>query len=99
MTTGRCIITGAVPAEDGPHGDLQTLDPASLKEAVLTEGEHAFHEGAFLVKRGGTYTFVYTGISRADGAWTLEYAQSGSPFGPYRYGGVILDNRGCNPNN
>jgi hypothetical protein len=79
--------------------DLSTLEGNSLQEAVLTEGEHAFHEGAFLVKRGGTYTFVYTGISRADGAWTLEYAQSDSPFGPYRYGGVILDNRGCNPNN
>jgi hypothetical protein len=79
--------------------DLGTLDPESLREAVLTEGEHAFHEGAFLVKRAGTYIFVYTGISRADGAWTLEYAQSDSPFGPYRYGGVILDNRGCNPNN
>ncbi len=79
--------------------DLRTLERKSLRKTVLTEGEHAFHEGAFLVKRAGTYTFVYTGISRADGASTLEYAQSDSPFGPYRYGGVILDNRGCNPNN
>lgn len=79
--------------------DMYTLDSASIRDSILTEKEHHFHEGAFLAKHQGTYYLVYADISRADKPTCIGYAKSSSIFGPYKYGGVIIDNSGCNPGN
>ena len=78
---------------------MRELDLSTLRDSILTEGEHHFHEGAFLAKRHGMYYLIYADISRADMPTCIGYATSTSPFGPYKYGGVIVDNDHCNPGN
>ena len=78
---------------------LTEIDAATLKDNVLTEKEHFFHEGGYLVKRKGVYYFLYAHIGRGDRPTCLGYATSRSPMGPYAYGGVIIDNDHCDPGN
>ena len=75
------------------------IDRATIKTQVLTEEEHYFHEGAFMTKRKGIYYLVYADISRSEMPTCLGYATSQFPMGPYKYGGVIIDNDQCNPGN
>lgn len=75
------------------------LDLSTIRDSLLTEDEHFFHEGAFMFKRYGTYYLVYADISRAEKPTCIGYATSKKPFGPYTYRGVIVDNRHCNPGN
>jgi arabinoxylan arabinofuranohydrolase len=79
--------------------NMRELDLSTLKDSVITEKEHFFHEGSFLAKRKGIYYLVYADISRAEMPTCLGYSTSLSPFGPYKYGGVIVDNDQCNPGN
>jgi len=76
--------------------DMSTLDLDSLQECVLSEMEHGFHEGASIRKRNGKYYMVYTDISRGK-ATCMSYAMADSPLGPYKKGGVIVDNIYCDP--
>jgi beta-xylosidase len=73
------------------------LDLATVKDGVLTEKEHFFHEGAFLFKREGLYYIVFADVSRAGRPTSLGYATSRSPMGPYEYRGVIVDNDHSDP--
>ena len=77
--------------------DMTTIEENTLHTNVISEKEHFFHEGAFLTKRNGIYYLVYADISRAGRPTCLGYATSTSPFGPYRYRGVIIDNDNCDP--
>lgn len=77
--------------------DLREIDPATLRDSILTEGEHFFHEGGYLVKRRGIYYFIYAHMGRAGRPTCLAYATSDAPMGPYRYGGVIIDNDHSDP--
>ncbi len=79
--------------------DMISIDSTSIKNNVVTEKEHFFHEGAFMTKRQGIYYLVYSDISREDRPTSIGYATSDSPLGPYTYGGVIIDNNGSNPGN
>ena len=76
---------------------MKEIDEASLRDSVLTEGEHFFHEGGHLVKREGIYYFIYAHMGRAGRPTCLGYATSNSPMGPYEYGGVIVDNDHSDP--
>ena len=76
--------------------DMATLDLSTLHTEVLIEMEHGFHEGSSIRKRNGKYYMVYTDISRGR-ATCLSYAVSDAPLGPYKKGGVILDNMFCDP--
>ena len=77
--------------------DLQTLDLSSVRDSILTEAEHGFHEGGYVVRRGQYYYYVYADISRGGRPTCLGYAMSTSPMGPYEYKGIIVDNTGCDP--
>ncbi len=79
--------------------NMRELDLSTLKDSIITEDKHYFHEGAFMAKRNGIYYLVYADISRAEMPTCIGYATSKSPFGPYTYGGVIVDNDHCNPGN
>ena len=79
--------------------DMKTLDLSTLRDSVLTESRHFFHEGAFLTKRNGIYYLIYADMSRVNVPSSIGYATSDSPMGPYRYGGVIVDNDRCDPGN
>ncbi|MDN4473057.1 family 43 glycosylhydrolase [Demequina zhanjiangensis] len=76
--------------------DMMTLDQASVVDGLLTEGEHHFHEGSSMRKRGDLYYLVYAEISRGKPT-SLGYATSYSPLGPFTYRGVIVDNADCDP--
>lgn len=81
-------------AKLGP--DMKTLDEDSIVTGILTEQQHGFHEGASMRKRNGIYYIVYTDISRGR-ATCMSYATSSKPLGPYKKGGVIIDNIYCDP--
>lgn len=79
------------------NADKKSLDESTLQENILTESEHYFHEGAYLTKRKGIYYLVYADMSRAGMPTCIGYATSKSVFGPYKYGGVIVDNDHSDP--
>ena len=76
--------------------NMYELDRASLTDNILTEQEHGFHEGASLRKINGRYYIVFTDISRGR-ATCMSYAVADHPLGPYKKGGVIVDNTYCDP--
>ena len=78
------------------NSDMASLDMDSLTESILTEMEHGFHEGASIRKRNGKYYMVYTDVARGK-ATCMSYAMADSPLGPYKKGGVIIDNIYCDP--
>ncbi len=78
---------------------MKKIDLQTVRDNILTESEHFFHEGACMTKRNGIYYLVYADISREDKPTCLGYATSTDPFGPYEYRGIIIDNNGCNPGN
>lgn len=77
--------------------NMKEIEPSTIREKVVTEEEHFFHEGAFLFKRQGIYYLVYSHMGRADTPTCIGYATSRAPMGPYTYGGVIIDNDHCDP--
>ena len=79
------------------NADMKTLDLASMKDSIVTERDHHFHEGSYVVKRGKYYYFIYADISRRQRPTCLGYAMATAPLGPYTYKGVIIDNDGCDP--
>ena len=79
--------------------NMKELDMTTIRDSILTESEHHFHEGAFMAKIGDLYYLVYADISRGDIPTCIGYATAASPFGPYEYRGVIVDNNHCNPAN
>lgn len=78
--------------------DLESgkIIPDTVTEDVLTEEEHGFHEGISIRKRNGIYYLIYSDISRGRPT-CLGYAVSERPLGPYKKGGIIIDNTGCDP--
>jgi arabinoxylan arabinofuranohydrolase len=79
--------------------NMVEIDKSTIQDKVLTESEHFFHEGGYLIKRNGIYYFIYAHMGRAAMPTCIGYATSLSPMGPYTYGGVIIDNDHCDPDN
>lgn len=77
--------------------DMKQIISESLQKGIITEWEHGFHEGASIRRRGNQYYMIYTDISRGK-ATCLSYAIADAPLGPYKKGGVIIDNVYCDPN-
>ena len=65
-----------------------------------TEGDGHFFEASSIRKIGDKYVFIYSrrapdgefGLPQSN--YTLAYAYSNNPLGPYTYGGTIIDARG-----
>lgn len=79
--------------------NMTELDLSTLKDSVITEKEHFFHEGGYMVKRNGIYYFIYAHMGRSNRPTCIGYATAKSPFGPFKYRGVIIDNANCDPSN
>ena len=79
------------------NADMRTLDLTTLRDSIVTERDHHFHEGSYVVKRGPYYYFLFADISRRGRPTSLGYAMSMQPLGPYEYKGIIIDNYGCDP--
>jgi arabinoxylan arabinofuranohydrolase len=77
--------------------NMLEIDTTTIIDNLLTEKDHFFHEGVFMTKRNGIYYLVYADISRKGMPTCIGYSTSTSPLGPYKYGGVIVDNDGCDP--
>jgi beta-xylosidase len=75
------------------------IDSTTIKDNIVTEKEHFFHEGGYMVKRNGIYYFIYAHMGRFNMPTGLGYATSTSPMGPFKYRGIIIDNAQCDPNN
>jgi len=76
---------------------MTEIDQSTIRDSVITEKDHFFHEGSYMVKRNGIYYFIYTHMGRASRATCIGYSTSKSPMGPFKYGGVIIDNDHCDP--
>jgi beta-xylosidase len=67
------------------------------EDMISTVGE--FHEitpehyveGPFMVKRNGTYYFMWSEGSWGDASYSVAYAKSDSPFGPFVRHGKVLE--------
>ena len=79
--------------------NMTEIDSSTIRNGIVTEEEHRFHEGGYMIKRNGIYYFVYTALSIKDMPTCISYATSTSPWGPFKYGGVIINNDGCDPGN
>lgn len=79
--------------------NMVEIDSTTIHNNLVTEKEHRFHEGGYMVKRNGIYYFVYCGLSISGYASCISYATSKSPFGPFKYGGTIINNDHCDPKN
>lgn len=79
--------------------NMTEIDTTTIRDSVVTEGEHFFHEGGYMIKRNGIYYFLYADVSRASRPSCLGYSTSTSPFGPFTYRGVIIDDDHCDPSN
>ena len=79
--------------------NMMEIDSTTIRDEIVTEKEHRFHEGGYMVKRNGIYYFIYAGLSIKDMPTCISYATSSSPWGPFKYGGVIINNDGCDPGN
>lgn len=65
---------------------------------IVVEGLPAgFKEGAFPFKKNGVYYLTFAHIFNEEG-FTIGYATSDKPMGPYRYQGKIMDNIGDGTN-
>jgi arabinoxylan arabinofuranohydrolase len=79
--------------------NMTEIDSSTIRDNIVTEKEHRFHEGGYMVKRNGIYYFVYAALSMSHMASCISYSTSDSPWGPFKYGGVIINNDHCDPGN
>ena len=77
--------------------DFSGLVPGTVREAVIDAEHHHFHEGVQVFKRGGIYYLTYADVSRGGVPSCIGYSTAPTPFGPFIYRGVIIDNAGCDP--
>jgi beta-xylosidase len=79
--------------------NMTEIDTSTIIRDLVTEKEHYFHEGGYMVKRNDIYYFIYADISRGNRPTCIGYSTSNSPLGPFKYGGVIVDNNYSDPSN
>lgn len=77
--------------------DMRSIDESTIKDGIITEQEHHFHEGIQAFKHNGIYYLTFADIGRRGMPTCIGYATSDCVTGPYTYRGVIVDNFGCDP--
>lgn len=77
--------------------NMTEIDPDTISQP-LSVAEHEFHEGSSVKKINGTYYYLFTDTHRhGRRATSMGYAVSDRPDRGFRYGGIIIDNFGCDP--
>ena len=77
--------------------NMTEIDPDTAVQP-LSVAEHEYHEGSSVKKIGGKYYYLFTDTHRHGGrATSLGYAVSDYPDHGFRYGGIVIDNFGCDP--
>lgn len=69
--------------------DMVSFDPAQVK----TITQSGYREGSFVVKRDGTYYFMWSEDDTRSEDYRVAYATGPSPLGPWTKRGVILSKR------
>ncbi len=69
--------------------DMVSFDPAQVRDITPTD----FREGSFVVKRQGTYYFMWSEDDTRSENYHVAYATGPSPLGPWTERGTILAKR------
>lgn len=77
------------------NDDMQSFK-GEVQDDLVTETEHYFHEGSSMRKIGDTYYYIYADMQTGTPT-SLGYSIGKKPFGPFTYGGIIINNRTCDP--
>jgi len=67
-----------------------TEDMTRLRREIPVQTPPNFTEGAFMHERNGVYYLSYSHGGWRDSSYSVHYATSDSPTGPWQYRGVIL---------
>lgn len=71
------------------NADMTSFDPAKVRTITTT----GFREAAFVLKRNGTYYFMWSENDTRDEDYQVAYATGPSPLGPWTKRGVVLRKR------
>jgi GH43 family beta-xylosidase len=69
------------------NADMTSLDTSKVKDITPS----GYNEGTFVVKRKGTYYFMWSENDTRDENYRVAYATGPSPSGPWTKHGVILE--------
>ncbi|MER6287083.1 family 43 glycosylhydrolase [Streptomyces sviceus] len=69
------------------NADMTSLDLSKMKDITPS----GYNEGSFVIKRGGTYYFMWSENDTRDENYRVAYATGSSPTGPWTKRGVILE--------
>ncbi|WP_406491525.1 family 43 glycosylhydrolase [Streptomyces sp. NBC_01604] len=72
-----------VPLND----DMTSIDTAKIKDITPS----GYNEGSFVIKRKGTYYFMWSENDTRDENYRVAYATGPSPTGPWTKQGIILE--------
>ncbi len=77
--------------------NMVEIEPDTIVQP-LSVAEHEFHEGSSVKKIGSKYYYMYCDTHRhGRKAVSLGYSVSDNPMTGFKYGGIIIDNFGCDP--
>ncbi|MGV9348472.1 family 43 glycosylhydrolase [Streptomyces spiralis] len=71
------------------NADMTSYDPAEIKD-ITTDN---FREGSFVIKRKGTYYFMWSEDDTRSENYHVAYATGPTPLGPWTKRGTILSKR------
>lgn len=71
------------------HDDMVSFDASQVKDITQTD----FREGSFVIKRQGTYYFMWSEDDTRSENYHVAYATGPSPLGPWTKRGTILSKR------
>ncbi|SNX56066.1 glycosyl hydrolase family 43 [Streptomyces sp. TLI_55] len=69
------------------NADMVSIDTAKTKDITPS----GYNEGSFVIKRKGTYYFMWSENDTRDENYRVAYATGSSPTGPWTKRGVILE--------
>ncbi|WP_329331836.1 family 43 glycosylhydrolase [Streptomyces sp. NBC_00663] len=69
------------------NADMVSIDTAKMKDITPS----GYNEGSFVIKRKGTYYFMWSENDTRDENYRVAYATGSSPTGPWTKRGVILE--------
>ena len=81
---GHCVVSRLAP-------DLKSVLPMSDGSLAKEITPDHYVEGPFMIKRKGTYYFMWSEGSWENSTYGVAYAKSDSPTGPFKRVGKILE--------
>ncbi|HKS99723.1 MAG TPA: family 43 glycosylhydrolase [Rugosimonospora sp.] len=71
------------------NADMTSFDASAVKEITPS----GFNEGSFVIKRDGTYYFMWSQNDTRSADYQVAYATGPTPYGPFTDRGLILTKR------